>query len=85
MSTKPSRGSLPVAPQDYSADYMNKLLRQLDISFQQLRSPGQLLGAGDPGALLGKSPLNLVNIPTSATGLKPGDVWSDAGVLKIVS
>jgi len=29
--------------------------------------------------------LNISDIPTSATGLSSGDVWSNAGVLTIVS
>lgn len=29
--------------------------------------------------------LNIANIPTSATGLASGDVWNDAGTLKIVT
>lgn len=29
--------------------------------------------------------LNISNIPTSATGLSSGDVWSNAGVLTIVA
>jgi hypothetical protein len=31
-----------------------------------------------------KSVLNIPNIPTSSDGLSPGDVYSDAGTLKIV-
>ncbi len=32
-----------------------------------------------------RTPLNLHNLPTSAEGLQPGDVWNNRGVLNIVS
>ena len=39
----------------------------------------------DPlSALLGKTVVNIVDLPTSATGLSSGDVWNSAGILKIV-
>ena len=39
----------------------------------------------DPtSALVNKTIVNIVNLPTSATGLSSGDVWNSAGTLKIV-
>jgi len=29
--------------------------------------------------------MNLSMLPTSATGLRAGDVWNDAGTLKVIS
>lgn len=83
---KPAAGALPLPPEKYTAEYMNRLIRQLTTIFSQIRNPGQLRGAGDPTTdAKAISPLNLTHIPTSATGLQSGDVWSDAGTLKIVS
>jgi hypothetical protein len=33
---------------------------------------------------VGSSPLNVKNLPTSSSGLATGDIWNDAGTLKIV-
>lgn len=33
---------------------------------------------------VGSSPLNVKNLPTSSAGLSTGDIWNDAGTLKIV-
>lgn len=39
----------------------------------------------DPlNALVGKTIVNIIDLPTSATGLASGDVWNSAGTLKIV-
>jgi hypothetical protein len=39
----------------------------------------------DPlSALVNKTIVNIVNLPTTATGLVSGDVWNSAGTLKIV-
>jgi len=39
----------------------------------------------DPlSALVGKTVVNIADLPTSATGLSSGDVWNSAGTLKIV-
>ena len=39
----------------------------------------------DPAsALVNKTIVNIADLPTSATGLSSGDVWTSAGTLKIV-
>jgi hypothetical protein len=39
----------------------------------------------DPlSALVGKTIVNIVDLPTANTGLSSGDVWNSAGTLKIV-
>ena len=81
-----ARGALPLPPAEYSQQYTNQLIRQLETIFNQLRNPGPVYCSGDPAAdSKAKAGLNIANIPTSTTGLKSGDVWSDSGVLKIVS
>ena len=39
----------------------------------------------DPlNALVGKTIVNIIDLPTANTGLSSGDVWNSAGTLKIV-
>lgn len=84
--TRPSRPSLPLPPQKYDESYMSRLVKTIETAFSVITNVGQLQGSGDPTANSKQpSPLNLANIPTSATGLNSGDVWSDSGTLKIVS
>lgn len=88
MTTTPgsARGALPLPPPEYSQQHMNLLIRQLETIFNQLRNPGPIVCAGDSSTdSRARSGLNIINIPTSATGLKSGDVWSDGGTLKIVT
>ena len=63
---------------------MNRLVRQLEISLNQLEYPGQIRATGDQttsggGAVYSpaRSPLNLSLLPTNTTGLTSGDVWVD--------
>lgn len=87
MTTTPgtARGSLPLPPPEYAQPYMNALIRQLETIFNQFQAVGPITCGPAIGAnSRSKSGLNIVNIPTSATGLKSGDVWSDSGTLKIV-
>lgn len=85
-ATAPSRSVLALAPPEYSQQHMNTLIRQIEITFDQMRTPGPITCAGDNVAnSKAKSGLNIQNIPTSSTGLKSGDVWSDSGTLKIVT
>ena len=36
-------------------------------------------------ATTGASKLRIVDLPTSATGLSAGDIWNDAGTLKVAA
>lgn len=63
------------APSSYAPRPINLILRSILLAFTELRTPGRLEA----------KTLNISSLPTSATGLAPGDVWSDAGTLKIVS
>ncbi len=58
---------LPFPPTTYDQKYINEVIRSLNLYFRILQNPGQVNGAT----------LNLSNLPTSATGLRPGDVWID--------
>ena len=68
---------LPDPPAQYSQEHMTRLIGQLNLQLRALNTVGPLVG----------SRLNLLQLPTSAAGLRVGDVWVDTGagnVLKIV-
>jgi hypothetical protein len=68
---------LPDPPLQYDLQYMARLINQINLQFRAMEQVGPLVG----------STLNLSQLPTSATGLRAGDVWVDTGagnVLKIV-
>lgn len=80
--------ALPLPSKEYSVEYMNRLIRQIELTLRRMQSPGPLRGASDlTGSVAGYpvSALTLQDIPTSPTGLPSGSVWSDGGTLKIVS
>lgn len=66
---------LPSAGLEYSKDHMDRLVTVLDQHLSRLNGRRKLTG----------TTLNLSDLPTSSAGLKPGDVYNDAGVLKIVT
>ena len=67
---------LALPPIEYDVQYMNNLVRLLNYFIQQQDNPGNMRG----------TQLALTQLPTSATGLAPGDVWHDTSTntLKIV-
>ena len=68
---------LPFPPTSYDQRYFNETIRTLNLYFRQIQNPGPLVG----------STLSLLQLPTSATGLRVGDVWVDTtagNVLKVV-
>jgi hypothetical protein len=75
-------------PKEYSVDYMNRLVRQIEISMRRLHAGQPIRAGSDLSQTITPYPisaLTLENIPTSPTGLPSGSVWSDGGTLKIVS
>lgn len=80
--------ALPLPPKEYSVEYMNRLIRQLEITIRRLNSGGPIRAGSDFTQSVAGYPisaLTLNDIPTSPTGLPSGSVWSDGGTLKIVS
>ena len=80
--------ALPLPPEDYDRQYMNRLIHQLDFALKSLNSVRPVTVGSDLTSQTAAYPisgLTIVNVPTSSTGLPPGSVWSDGGVLKIVS
>ena len=64
---------LPEAPTQYTQQYMEDLLRSLEIFIQQERTPGDIRG----------TTITLTDLPTSATGLEAGTLYNDAGTVKV--
>lgn len=83
-----TNSALPLPPDKYDKEYMNRLIRQINFAIQNLSTVTPLTAGSDlSGQIRGYpiSALTLVDIPTSPTNLPPGSVWSDGGVLKITS
>lgn len=70
----PSSNRLPDPPDVYDPKYMNKLVSALERILVELQTPGHVAG----------TTANFSRLPTSATGLRSGDLWNDAGTIKIV-
>jgi len=66
---------LPEAPVDYSVQYMQDLIRTLELFIAQERNPGELRG----------TKITLTALPTSATGLEAGALYNDSGTVKVVT
>lgn len=62
-------------PNEYDKDYFRTMVLQLNVYLERLEAVRE-------GRFNG---VNISQLPTSATGLRSGDVWNDGGTLKIVS
>lgn len=69
----PSR--LPSAPEEYDPEFMNRLIGLMDQYVAQTNSRHRIIG----------TTMNISMLPTSATGLRSGEIWSNAGVLTVVT
>jgi hypothetical protein len=65
---------LPLAPTEYNPEYVNQLIRALNVYLKQLGSTTPIV----------VDQLVLLALPTSPANQLPGTVWNDAGTLKIV-
>ena len=65
---------LPLAPTEYNSEYVNQLIRALNVYLKQVGSTTPIV----------VDEITLLALPTSPTGLRPGTVWNDNGTLKIV-
>jgi hypothetical protein len=65
---------LPLAPSEYNPEYLNQLIRALNVYLKQVGSTTPIV----------VDELTLLALPTSPVGLRPGTVWNDGGTLKIV-
>jgi hypothetical protein len=66
--------TLPLAPGTYNPEYFNQLIRALNVYLNQI-------GSTTPIVI---DQLTLLALPISPVGLRPGTVWNDGGILKIV-
>lgn len=77
IAKKQAYASLGSAPRDYSNSYFSQVIKTLQSLMNDLTTPQSIKVVA----------INFQDAPTSATGLRPGDVWVDAGagnVLKVV-
>lgn len=72
QTTLPDR--IPSAPEQYDQAHMDRLIGMLNQQFTALSGRRKING----------TTMNLSDLPTSATGLRPGDIWNDSGTLRIV-
>ena len=89
---------IPLPPLEYDVQYQNQILRVLTFILKQIQNPGPVitdqLTVSDrdrdtqfivnPQELTETLTIIAKNLPTSATGLTVGQIWNDAGVLKII-
>ena len=75
MSTNQPPPRLPDAPEEYNIQFMQDLIRAVEVFIQQERNDGELRG----------TKITLTNLPTSATGLESGALYNDSGTIKIVT
>lgn len=67
---------IPFPPNTYDTRYFNETIRTINLYFRLIQNPGPAI----------HTTLQLLNLPTSATGLPVGAVWRDTvdNTLKIV-
>jgi hypothetical protein len=88
MSSKLTPTALPLAPEKYDYDYMNRLIRQINFAFIKLEATVPITCGSDLSGEAGFpiSGLSIVNVPTSSNNLPDWSVWCDTAagnVLKI--
>jgi hypothetical protein len=66
---------LGTPPQEYSQAWANAFARDVQLMFASLNNPSR-------GEF---TTVNISQLPTSATGLRSGDLWNDSGTVKVAS
>ena len=90
---------LPLAPLEYDVQFFNSMIRILNYFIQQVNNPGVGIYSrvevndGDPDGAdiimdskqnnIDQTYIYIKELPTSSAGLVTGQVWNDAGTLKI--
>lgn len=62
----------PDPPEKYDPEYMARLVQNLSALNQEIRRKDVTF-----------SLVCITDLPTSATGLRPGQLWNDAGTVKV--
>lgn len=92
MTSQITLTALPLAPREYSQEYMGRLIKQIAISLGKITAVGPLtVGSDLTGEVAGYpvSGLTIINIPTATSepaNLPDWSVWCDTSannVLKI--
>jgi len=55
-------------------EYMLRLVKAIDNNLKRMNNAGPLRA----------TTVSITDLPTSATGLKTGDLWNDSGTVKVV-
>ena len=66
---------LPEPPEQIARQYVEDLVRSLEIFISQERNPGELRA----------TKITLTDLPTSSSGLEVGALFNDNGTIKIVT
>ena len=66
---------LPEPPEQIDRQYVEDLVRSLEIFISQERNPGELRA----------TKITLTDLPTSSSGLEVGALFKDSGTIKIVT
>ena len=64
---------LPEPPEQIDRQYVEDLVRSLEIFISQERNPGELRA----------TKITLTDLPTSSSGLEVGALFNDSGTIKI--
>lgn len=74
MTIPAIKGKIPVAPAVYNSDDFNRIFKTIDKALEAINNPGPIRATR----------VSITDLPTSATGLKAGDLWNDSGTVKVV-
>ena len=66
---------IPEPPEQITRQYVEDLVRSLEIFIAQERNPGELRA----------TKITLTDLPTSSSGLETGALFNDSGTIKIVT
>lgn len=66
---------LPSPEPEYDPQYMDRLVTLIDQHLSSLNGRRRILG----------TTMQLTDLPTSSTDLRPGEIYNDSGTLKIVT
>jgi hypothetical protein len=75
MSVPVRLDNIPIPePGGIDHEYMLRLVKAIDNNFKRMNNAGPLRA----------TTVSITDLPTSATGLKTGDLWNDSGTVKVV-
>lgn len=63
----------PTPGDEYDRNILAQLIRTLELTFQELNTPGKLRATR----------ITISDLPTVDTGLAAGELWNDTGTVKV--